>query len=65
MYTSLIEKPSRIYIDHEDGKSRKVVWLNQKNVNTDLNKALIGFHAFTDNGYISSFSSLVSKWGLK
>ena len=46
MYTSLIEKPSRIYIDHEDGKSRKVVWWNQKNVNTDLNKALVGFHAF-------------------
>ena len=61
MYTSFIEKPSRIYIDYENGKSRKVVWLNQKKVSTDLNNALIGFHAFLDNCYISSFLNLVKR----
>ena len=51
---SLIDTPSRIFVDYSNGKTRKGVWLHQIYIATDLKKALIGFHAFTGNDYVSS-----------
>ena len=48
--------PAKIYLDYGKGKQRKGFWLNKlgKDV-TKYKAALIGFHAFTGNDYVSSF----------
>ena len=41
--------------DHRHGKSRNVFRLKDVDIEDDIIDALIGFHAFTGNDYISSF----------
>ena len=48
------EDAGRIYIDYGTGKSRKVLQLSMVDMPDTLKSALIGFHAFSGNDYISS-----------
>ena len=45
----------RVFIDNGTGKSRKLIWLGGINLSHEKCKALLGMHAFTGNGYFSSF----------
>ena len=45
----------KIFIDYGNGKNLKAIKLSNVNMATDLKLALVGFHAFTGNDYISSF----------
>ena len=45
----------RVVYDDRHGKSRKVFRLKDVDIEDDIIDALIGFHAFTGNAYISSF----------
>ena len=47
------EKP-RVLID-SDGDQRRIIWLDSIELNEKQKKALIGFHAFSGNDYISAF----------
>ena len=44
----------RMYIDFGTGKSRKIFKLSSIDMNEELKSALLGFHAFTGNDYVSS-----------
>lgn len=44
-----------IYLDNGHGNSRKTLQINTCKLPVDIQKALIGLHAFTGNDYISSF----------
>ena len=46
---------SRVFIDYVNRKNRKAIKLSNMNMATDLKQALVGFHAFTGNDYVSSF----------
>ncbi|KAG1652172.1 hypothetical protein GQR58_026483 [Nymphon striatum] len=48
------EDADRIYIDYGTGKSRKVLQLSTIDMPDTLKSALVGFHAFSGNDYISS-----------
>ena len=50
----LQDENDRIYLDYGTGKSRKVIKLSDIDIDTDKKTALIGFHAFTGNDYVSS-----------
>ena len=44
-----------IYIDNGTGKYRKRIHVNSSTLTEKQQKALIGFHAFTGNDFVSSF----------
>ena len=44
----------RIYYDYGNGKNRKGTWLSKIPLDDTLRDALVGFHAFTGNDYIST-----------
>ena len=44
----------RIYIDFGTGKSRKIFRLTSIDMSEELKSAILGFHAFTGNDYVSS-----------
>ena len=44
-----------IYIDNGTGKYRRILHLNESDMTAKQQKALIGYHAFTGNDYVSSF----------
>ncbi|KAG1714440.1 hypothetical protein GQR58_001385 [Nymphon striatum] len=46
---------NRVYQDYGKGKLRRGFWLNSISMDDQLKRALIGFHAFTGNDYVSSF----------
>lgn len=46
---------NRVYFDYGKGKSRKGFWMRNITLEDRLKSALIGFHAFTGNDYVSSF----------
>ena len=48
------EESERIYIDFGTGKSRKILKLSSIDMSDELKSALLGFHAFTGNDYVSS-----------
>ena len=48
------EKP-RVLIDSGNGDQRRIIWLDSIELNEKQEKALIGFHAFSGNDYISAF----------
>ena len=52
MAISLIK---RVLVDYGNGKNRKGVWLNSMDLDDNIRAALIGFHVFTGNDYVSSF----------
>ena len=49
------EEASRVILDTNKGKNRKVIHLSDVNLSTKEKSALIGFHAFTGNDYTSAF----------
>ena len=51
---SLIDTSKRVFVDYGDGKNRKGVWLNSIHLDDNIRAALIGFHAFSGNDYVSS-----------
>ena len=51
--TVLLDSNS-VYLDYGKGKLRKGFWLNQVVIEDQLKRALIGFHSFTGNDYVSS-----------
>ena len=46
---------NRVLVDDGSGDNREVTRLRNVNIEKDLVDALIGFHTFTENDYISSF----------
>ena len=56
LLTSLIiDSVDRVFLDVNIGKNRKILRLSDVELSTEEKKALIGFHAFTGNDYVSSF----------
>ena len=52
---SLTDASKHVIVDYGNGKNRKGVWLNSINLDNNIRAALIGFHNFTRNDYVSSF----------
>ena len=50
-----IDQPEYFFMDSGSGKNCKGFLLNEINLDYEIKKCLIGFHAFTGNYYISSF----------
>ena len=44
-----------VFIDYGNGKNHKAIKLSNVDMETDFKQALVGFHAFTGNDYVSSF----------
>ena len=55
MISMFIEHPEYFFIDSVSGKNHKGFRLNEINMDSEVKKSLIGFHAFTGNDYVSSF----------
>ena len=51
----LIDASKCVLVDYGNGKNRKGVWLNSIDLDDNIRAALIGFHAFTGNDYVSLF----------
>lgn len=51
----VIVERSRVKLDYGNGSNRKHVWLDCISLPVDQRQALIGFHAFTGNDYVSAF----------
>ena len=60
----LLEEQTRCFLDTGSGNNRKGLWLSDVDMSQDLKQALIGFHSFTGNDYISSFfrKGMVACW---
>ena len=55
LFTSMFkEGNTEIYIDYGSGKFKKILQLNSIDMSDEHKSALIGFHAFTGNDYVSS-----------
>ena len=50
-----IEEKDHCFIDYGTGKNRRGTWLGNIDMKATMKEALIGFHAFTGNDYVSSF----------
>ena len=46
---------TRLLVDNGTGKSRKTVLISNSSFTVQQQQALVGFHAFTGNDYVSSF----------
>ena len=55
LLSKMIGHQDKIYLDYGTGLNRKGLWLSNVVMSESKLKALIGFHAFTGNDYISSF----------
>ena len=56
LLTSLIiDSADRVFLDVNTGKNKKILRLSDVKLSTEEKKALIGFHAFIGNDYVSSF----------
>ena len=55
LLTKMICQQDKIYPDYGTGLNRKGLWLSNVVMSKSKLKALIGFHAFTGNDYISSY----------
>ena len=55
MLSLITEGCARVIIDFNKGKDRKAFYLSQVDMTSEEKQALIGFHAFTGNDYISAF----------
>ena len=53
----LIDEPDleKVFYDYGSGKNRKESWLKDFKLDQEYKKALVGFHAFTGNDYVSGF----------
>ena len=52
---SLLKGNSRVLVDTGNGNRRKKIWLDSITLTKRQQDALIGFHAFTGNDYVSAF----------
>ena len=50
-----IAQRGRDLFDYGNGSNRKEIWLDQINPRADKRQALIRFHSFTGNNYVSAF----------
>ena len=50
-----LEHPEKIFIDYGSGNCRRILQLSSVDMSLERKKALIGFHSFTGNDYVSSF----------
>ena len=55
LLSKMIGHQDKIYLDYGTGLTRKGLWLSNVVKSESKLKAVIGFHAFTGNDYISSF----------
>lgn len=55
LFLAMFNINTDIWIDFGNGKSRKRIQLNSIDMSEERKRALIGFHAFTGNDYVSSF----------
>ena len=53
--TLLHEFNDRVILDDGSGKNRKLISLKEISIEEEIIEALIGFHAYTGNDYVSSF----------
>lgn len=51
----LMPASSRVLVDSGNGDNRKKVWLDSIQISAEQQRALIGFHAFSGNDYVSAF----------
>ena len=51
----LYDHKEKVLLDNGSGTNRKQIWLGNFNIESELLQALIGFHSFTGNDYVSSF----------
>ena len=51
----LQEYKNAIYLDDGSGRSRRIIWLGNIDLEDNITKFLIGFHALTGNDFVSSF----------
>ena len=51
----LLNGNSRVFVDTGNGGNRKKIWLDSITLTRRQQNALIGFHAFTGNDYVSAF----------
>ena len=51
----IISQRERVYVDNGIGNHRKQLSLNEIDMEDNHRKALIGFHSFTGNDYVSAF----------
>ena len=58
---SLTDTSKCVLVDYGNRKNRKSVWLNSVDLDDNIRAALIGFHTFIGNDYVSSFLSVVSR----
>ena len=52
---ALIDDRNSVLYDYGNGDNRKTFWLNSINISENQRSAIIGFHSFTGNDYVSSF----------
>ena len=52
---ALLNQNSRVFVDTGNGDNRKKVWLDSITLTNRQQNALIGFHSFTGNDYVSAF----------
>ena len=55
MLSLIVNQCERVILDFNKGKDRKAVRLSDVDMSTEEKVALIGFHAFTGNDYVSAF----------
>ena len=55
MLSLIIDHCERVILDFNKGKDRKAVQLSDINMSTEEKAALIAFHTFTGNDYVSAF----------
>ena len=55
MLSLIVNQCERVILDFNKGKDRKAVRLSDVDMSTEEKAALIGFHAFTGNDYVSAF----------
>jgi len=51
----VVEESARVLVDSGNGEKRRKLWLDAITLTENQRKALIGFHAFSGNDYISAF----------
>ena len=54
---ALLKQNSRVLVDTGNGDNRKKVWLDSITLTSRQQDALIGFHSFSGNDYVSAFFS--------
>ena len=64
--TLLNQHKRRVFLDSGSQQNRRIIWMGNIDITDKLRNALIGYHAFTGNDYVSSFflKSKIKCWKL-